>query len=571
MHRRAPLIVTAGVAAAVACGHGDSSSSPADGGGADGTVPGVDAGGHDAATVDTGARDASDGGHDGAATTEAGPETGAEAGTDAGGTAVGASVLEYHNHHNRDGYFQDKAITAASTAKLALDPAFAATFPDNTWASPLYVENGVGGKGTFYVATAGNDLYAFDETTGAQAFPVKSFGSPATTSGAGCGDVQPIGITGTPAIDLATRLVVFDAVTGDGTAQNAIATHTIHAASIDDGSAKWSIDVSTLKDPTGLAFSPQAQNQRGAVLIVGGIAYVVFGGHGGDCGSYHGWVVGVPLSGTGAKAWATQVVRAGIWAVGGAASDGQSVFAVTGNGYSFQTTTWQGSEGMFRFDPGPTFTGQPADYFTPYDWLQLDNGDADLGGSGPLVIDAPALAPSALLMAQGKDGYLYLVQRSNLGGMTSAAHTANVGALQVSDGAIVNGSAWATVGGTTYVVMRVLNGIGCPNGTSGDLVAVKLDPAAPQKMSVVWCASNQGKGSPIITSSDGTHDGLVWSFGAEVSNQLHAWDLATGAPVFDGGGSANAVQGGHRFATILAAHGRVLVAADGGLHAFKGP
>jgi hypothetical protein len=162
------------------------------------------------------------------------------------------------------------------------------------------------------------------------------------------------------------------------------------------------------------------------------------------------------------------------------------------------------------------------------------------------------------------------MDRGNLGGIAATSHTANVGALQISNGAIINGSAWATVGGTTYVLVHTSAGVGCP-GPSGDLVAVKLEPAAPQKMSVAWCANNQGRGSPIITSSDGTKDGLVWSFGAEGSNGLHAWDLATGAVVFAGGGSANAVTGGHRFATVLAAKGRVVLAADGGLHAFKGP
>ena len=68
------------------------------------------------------------------------------------------------------------------------------------------------------------------------------------------------------------------------------------------------------------------------MLIVGGIAYVVFGGHVGDCDVYHGWVIGVPLSGKGARAWATQVGGRGIWAPGGPASDGQSIYVTTGNG-----------------------------------------------------------------------------------------------------------------------------------------------------------------------------------------------------------------------------------------------
>ena len=52
-------------------------------------------------------------------------------------------------------------------------------------------------------------------------------------------------------------------------------------------------------------FVASNQNQRSAVLIVGGIAYVAYGGFIGDCESpnpYHGWVIGVPVAtGTGAK------------------------------------------------------------------------------------------------------------------------------------------------------------------------------------------------------------------------------------------------------------------------------
>jgi hypothetical protein len=548
------------------CGGGDNSGAPlgGDSGASDGTAHG------DGGSSGGDAGDAGHTGHDGGTGAEAGGDSGGDSG---GGPAVGASVLQFHDHVNRDGYFRDPLLTTAAAGGMAIDATFDGTLSGSVWASPLYVENGPGGKGTFFVATANDTLYALDETTGKPAWPAKTFGTPANQSGAGCGNVAPLGITGTPAIDLATRLIVFSAASGD--ASGNIATHTIYGVSIDDGSTKWSVDVSTLKDATGLAFSPQPQNQRGAVLIVNGIAYVVFGGHAGDCGSYHGWVVGVPLTGTGVKAWATQVGGAGIWAVGGAASDGQSVFVATGNGIGGSSTTWQESEGIFRLDPGPSFTGQAVDYFAPNNWAALDGNDTDISGSGPLVIDAPGMTPSALVMAQGKDGWVYLMNRANLGGISSAQGTANVGAMQVSNGELSNGNAWATVGGTTYVVVRpngTDNGAACPNGTSGDLAAVKLDPAAAQKMTVAWCASSGGVGSPIITSTDGTNDGLVWVVGAEGDSALHAFHLADGTSA--GTSAAVPLVNGeivHHFATIAAVHGRIFVTADNHLFALKGP
>jgi hypothetical protein len=534
----------------------------------------------------------------GDASYEARPESGgSSSGTDSGsGSSSGASpeasagdsVLMYHNHLNRDGFFVDPLITSGAARTFSRDTTFDGTVHDNVYASPLYVENGIGGRGAFYVATEGNNLYALDESTGRSLWPGPvNFGTPAkqTGIGAGCGNISPLGITGTPAIDLSTRLIVFDAVSAD--ANMNIGTHTIYGVSIDDGRTQWSVDVSTLKDPTGVSFSPQLQNQRAAVLIVGGTAYVAFGGHMGDCGEYHGWLVGVPLSGKGAKAWATGGTGAGIWGVGGPASDGQSIFVTTGNDnasilsppQSEPMSPWPRSEGILRFDPGPTFSGQTADYFTPHNWWTMDQGDVDLGGSGPLVIDAPAITPSKLVMAEGKDGILYLVDRTNMGGVAPTDGNANVGALIASGGEISNGAAFATIAGTTYVVLRPNGGtVGydCPNGTTGELVAVKLDPTSSSKMSLMWCANAMGAGSPIITTSDGSKDPLVWVPGGDPNNdpddtnQLHAFDLGTGKIVFGGGSSNDAFSSTvHHFATPAAVHGRIFVPGDGRLYAFK--
>jgi len=548
----APLLALA----IVSCGNNGSTSSLVGGDGPDATASSSGGSGSSSGTASSSSS--------GSGSTSSSGGGGGDAGNDAG-VQIGASVLQFHNHVNRDGFFVDAAITKASAATVHRDTSFSGTIQGNVYASPLYVENGPKGKGALYVATESNDVYALDEATGAPVWH-QNMGKAPSNTGAGCGNISPIGITGTPAIDLATRLIVFDSASAD--ANDAIATHTIHALSIDDGTEKWKVDVSTLTDGNGSTFSPQPQNQRGAVLIVGGVAYVVFGGHYGDCGSYHGWVVGVPLAtGTGARAWATRAPGAGIWGCGGAASDGTGIFVTTGNATSTQTS-WAETEGVFRLQPGPVFSGQSADEFAPANWSYLDKNDIDMSGSGPLVIDAPSMQPSALVMAQGKDGNLYLLDRSNLGGVGATP----LGKLNVLSGEISNGGAWATVSGTTYVVVRPNQGgtgVGCPNGTSGDLVAVKLDPAAPQKMSVAWCADAQGEGSPIVTTSDGTNDALVWAAGAENSNQLHAWDLLTGQLVFTGGGSGDKIPNVRHFTTPIVAHGRIFVGADGVLYALK--
>src|SRR5688572_25321451 len=61
----------------------------------------------------------------------------------AGGTPVpgGASVLERNNNPSRDGHFLQPRLTKATAARMVFDAGFAAMFPGNMWASPLYFEN----------------------------------------------------------------------------------------------------------------------------------------------------------------------------------------------------------------------------------------------------------------------------------------------------------------------------------------------------------------------------------------------------------------------------------------------
>ncbi len=124
-------------------------------------------------------------------------------------------------------------------------------------------------------------------------------------------------------------------------------------------------------------------------------------------------------------AWATDAKGGGIWAVGGATSDGQSLFAVTGNTID-AVDNWRGGNGVIRLTPGPAFSNTTKDYWAPTDWKQLDRVDKDMGGSGALLLDIPGATPSALVLALGKDGKAYLLGRANLGGVSEAVATDHV-------------------------------------------------------------------------------------------------------------------------------------------------
>src|SRR5207237_5592053 len=121
------------------------------------------------------------------------------------------------------------------------------------------------------------------------------------------------------------------------------------------------------------------------------------------------------------------------------ASDGNDPFVTTGN--TFDTGgIWDGGEAVIRFQSGPIFSHDPSDYWAPTNWFDnLDQFNLDLGSSGPLLVDVPGATPSSLIVAMGKDGHEYLLDSSNLGGITD-----HVASAQDSERGINSISAAAT-------------------------------------------------------------------------------------------------------------------------------
>jgi hypothetical protein len=493
-----------------------------------------------------------------------------------GGAPSGTGpVLMRSNHLNRDAHFVQPMLTKAAAAKMALDATFHPTIQGNVYAAPLYVDNGPGGKGIFIVVTESNNVHAVFEADGSTAW-TQNVGTPAGQSGIACGTITPIGITGTPFIDLASRTLYFASVVGNATT---VLKHLVHALSIDDGTERpgFPVDTTTMSF-NGTVFNPTAHYQRSAVMVVGGIVYVTWGSVAGDCGDFRGWLLGIPAANpAGAKAFTTGAPGGGMWAPGGPASDGTNLFVSTGNtrtANSPSPNTWSQGEAILRFQPGPVWSGQPVDYFAPSNWFALDQGDLDLGGSGPLLVDVPGATPSALVVALGKNGTLYVLDRNNLGGIgTGDGHSGEgVESTRVATGGIIGAPASYQTASGTYVVFHGyegVSGIGCPAGQAGDLVAVRIGPANPPSIAVAWCVDSQGQGSPMVTTTDGTSEAVVWTAGAEASQRLHGWDGDTGAVVFAGGGAADVIPNTRRLNSPIAVNGRILVAADNALYAFK--
>src|SRR2546421_7412572 len=194
------------------------------------------------------------------------------------GTPNGASTRStdwttYHRDNRRTGYIASTpdAHSLTRTWRRQLD--------GSVYAEPLVVGKHV------IVATEGDSLYALDPTTGSVQWHT-NVGSPVPLSSLPCGNIDPLGITGTPVYDPATGLV-FAVAEVSGPA------HILVGVDVTSGQVR----VRRLVDPAGM--EPRAQQQRAALALSGGMVYIAFGGLYGDCGNYHGLVVAVGTDGAG--------------------------------------------------------------------------------------------------------------------------------------------------------------------------------------------------------------------------------------------------------------------------------
>lgn len=481
-------------------------------------------------------------------------------------------VLDHHNGTTRGGAYVEPRLTRDDARRMRRETTFDGRYDGTVHAQPLYVPPSDGkGPGRIYVVTEKNDVFAFAEDTGAIVWQT-NLGAPADHWVVGCGNAArfgSIGITSTPAIDLASRTMFVDSVVGDDEAGNrGVKTHLIHALSLDDGSERpgWPIDPKGMVS-NGHTFDPTTAHQRGALLLVDGVLYIPYGSLG-DCGIYYGWILAIAVNDPAhPSGWSVPGTGCGIWAPSGLSADDTHIFAATGNSGEPEGQ-WACANAVLRFPRGMPFASEPDDVYAPANWHDLDIDDADLGGSGALLFDLPGATPSALAMAFGKDGFAYLLDRNHLGGVGNGGPE-GVDKQLVAAGGIIGAPVAYTTKKGTYVAVDIPNtGVGskCPSEV-GDLIALRIVEGSPPTMQTVWCAANQGHGSPIVTTTDGTSEPILW-ITADSSEELHAYDADTGERLFFGGTDADAIPGMHRFNTLIAANGRIFVAADTGLYAF---
>lgn len=464
------------------------------------------------------------------------------------------NVTQEHRNPSRDGVYIDAAFTPAAAANVTRDLNFDGTISGNVYAQPLYVEGGPNGQ-MIIAVTELNNVYALESATGTVIWQRTDIG-PSVTTGLPCTNINPVGITGTPVVDLASRRLFFDALINGATIK-----HFVYSLNLDTGATtpSWPVDVNATATYNGMTFESRIQEERGALALVNGIVYVAYSGQAGDCDNYHGWVVGVDISDpANVHAWATTAVGGGIWGHGGVASDGINMFVVTGN--TFNTAgNWMGGEAIIRLQAGPGWTGQPTDYWAPVNWLSLDQSDTDLGGVSATVIDVRGATPSQLVLALGKDSNAYLVNRTNLGGIASPVAKLNVSGINRGTSAVT----YETKQGTYFAFHNEVNAI----------KAYRITPTNPPMIVFAWSQSQTGRGSPWVTTNGRLDNTIVWVVGTtqQGDQRLHGYDADTGTEIFAGGGADELMTGTRQWNTGIAARGRIYFGADNKIYAFKLP
>lgn len=338
------------------------------------------------------------------------------------------------------------------------------------YASPIIV------SGITVVATEQDSVFGLD-SAGRQLWRA-DLGTPAPRSQLPCGNIDPLGITGTPVYDPTTNLVYLVAEYASPPR------HELVALSPTDGSVSWRVSV----DLPGVETA--AMQERGALTITAGSVWVPFGGLAGDCGGYKGRVVGVPLSGSHTpSAFTVPTSReGGIWTPPGPSVDsGGNLVVSVGNGESGVGDPYDHSDSILQLDKTTL-----VDSFSPTTWAADNDADKDLGSQGP------ALIGTQWVFIAGKSGTAYLLRQGHLGGIGG----------QVSTDHICTSFGGTAVSGTIVYVP-------CTDGVR----AVQITPAG--EMQVLWHADGAVTGSPVVGG------GRVWSLDP-AQGVLYALDPATG-------------------------------------------
>jgi hypothetical protein len=346
--------------------------------------------------------------------------------TSAGVARAQVNVTTYHNDNSRTGQNTQETVLTHAVFKSAFGKLFSVTVNGYVYAQPLVLSNVSIGGGTHnvvYVATEHDSVYAIDADNGAVYWQKSFLGSGITTVSDsdinGCNNIAPeVGITSTPVIDGGTGTIYVVAKTKE----NGTFVQRLHALSVGSGAEKFGGPKIIL----AAGFDPLKQLNRPGLLLENGHLVIAFGSHC-DWPTYYGWVMSYSASTLAQEAVfnaapnGTDGKNAAVWMSGGgvAADASGNLYFATGNGtYDDGTSTpVDFGDSVVRLNPPSGGAFSVADWFTPWNQINLKTSDWDLGSGGLLLLpDLPPGSPHRQLLVQmGKEGKIYLVDRNNMG------------------------------------------------------------------------------------------------------------------------------------------------------------
>ena len=440
---------------------------------------------------------------------------------------------------------------------------------------PLYLPNlTIGGKqhNVVFVATLHDSVYAFDanRNTGTDAAPLwqVNFTNPgagittATDAFLPCPGVHRFpesGIVSTPVIDPAAGTLYVVAKTNE----NGTVFHRLHALDVTTGAERPNSPVPinatfTTNSGTVLQVNNLHQMNRPALLLSNGVVYVAMGSNG--CNdSNNSWVIGYDantLSQKGAFVAAPEHGLGSIWQSGaGPASDATgNIYASTAEAEFDANTGGQDfGSSILKLTPSGTDLNLK-DYFTPFNEATISLNDLDLSAAGVLALpDQPGAHPH-LLVATGKQGRVYLLDRDNMGQFNPINNGQIVQELQSSVGEMFSTPAYWN--GKVYF-----------NGKSKPIMAFALTNGILSSTASFKSAQSQaGSHAPTI-SANGNSNGILWTI---PGGQLNAFNASNLALLYTSkqAGTRDLLPALAHFASQTVVNGRVYVGTRNSLEVF---
>ncbi len=500
-------------------------------------------------------------------------------------------------------------VTTANFGRL-----FSYPVDGQIYAQPLFVPNVTTSAGTFnlvIVATEHDSIYAFDadRSVTTPIWHVTFLGTNITSVPTnvaypgGFKDITPeIGITGTPVIDLATKSLYVDAMT----IENGTVVHRLHKLDITTGQDSVpSVIVSPTANGKGdgnvgqvIHFNAVTENERMNLLLLNGKVYITYAGFA-DQYPYHGWIVGFnaqTLQQTDVFNDTTNGGGGGFWDDGNGIvvdpSD-SSIFIQSGNGafdYNVGGAT-NTNLGMSLIHLSTTNGLQVMDYFTPFNFSCLNTLDRDLGSGGAVLLPTQGGAHPYEILGGGKEGRIYLLDRTNLGHFTAVTDPCNNQTLMTADKVLQEMNLGAAVGNSAiYSTPAFWQG---PNGAyifeAGNGDSIKAFSLTNGVLSTAPTSHSPETfnfpGENLTVSSNGgiAGTGIVWAISPGAScpvldhcnpagaGVLRAYDAANlGTELYSS--SQNAARDGLssyvKFTVPIVANGQVFVGTGNSLDIF---